>query len=193
MVHIGSIVGLLGIHFRFILGLLRLLNQVCTKTKLIVISYRNRGNPRPTTTTEDPLIESLLQGVVSSSNNGGGGGPGSGAQLINYVLNGDLEAAKELIENGVDVNSADQHGNSVLHIAAQNGRGGIIEELILNGADVNKGNNHKNTALHLAAQNGWNEVAEHLLRAKKIDVNFKDLHANTALHLAAQNGQIGVS
>ena len=127
--------------------------------------------------------------MVSSSN---GGGSGSGANLINLVLNGDLETAKQLIADGADVNSADQHGNSVLHIAAQNGRGGIIDELILNGADVNKGNNHKNTALHLAAQNGWDEVAAKLLRAKKIDVNFKDLHANTALHLAAQNGQIGV-
>ena len=40
-------------------------------------------------------------------------------------------------------------GNSVLHIAAQNGRTGIVKDLILGGADVNKGNNHKNTALHL--------------------------------------------
>ena len=150
---------------------------------------RNRA-PTRTTTTEDPLIESLLQSVVASSN---GGGAPSGGNLINLVLNGDLETAKQLIADGADVNSADQHGNSVLHIAAQNGRGGIIDELIINGADVNKGNNHKNTALHLAAQNGWDEVAAKLLRAKKIDVNFKDLHANTALHLAAQNGQIGVS
>ena len=84
-------------------------------------------------------------------------------------------------------------GNTVLHIAAQNGRDGIIEDLILNGADVNAGNNHKNTAIHLAAQNGFDKVAAHLLRAKKLNVNFKDLHANTAMHLAAQNGQIGVS
>ena len=92
-----------------------------------------------------------------------------------------------------DLKTVDNHGNSVLHIAAQNGRAGVIEDLILNGADVNYGNNHENTAIHLAAQNGWNEVAGHLLRAKKLNVNKKDLHANTALHLAAQNGQLGVS
>ena len=92
-----------------------------------------------------------------------------------------------------DLKTVDNHGNSVLHIAAQNGRAGIIEDLILNGADVNYGNNHQNTAIHLAAQNGWDEVAGHLLRAKKLKVNYKDLHANTALHLAAQNGQLGVS
>ena len=135
---------------------------------------------RTTTTTEDPLLNQFFS--VSS-----------GPNLLNVVLNGDIEEAKRLIEAGADVNSEDQHGNSVLHIAAQNGRAGVIEDLILKGADVNKGNNHKNTALHLAAQNGWNDVTASLLKAKKIDVDYKDLHANTAIHLAAQNGQIGVS
>merc|ERR1712008_483345 len=117
----------------------------------------------------------------------------SGVSLINLVLQGEIEEAKQVIANGADVNQVDTHGNSVLHIAAQNGRAGIIEDLLLNGADVNYGNNHENTAIHLAAQNGWNEVAGHLLRAKKLNVNKKDLHANTALHLAAQNGQLGVA
>ena len=83
-------------------------------------------------------------------------------------------------------------GNSLLLIAAQNGRDEIVEDLLLGGADVNFGNNHKNTAIHLAAQNGWTKVMEWLLKAKNINVNAKDLHANTALHLAAQNGAIGV-
>ena len=83
-------------------------------------------------------------------------------------------------------------GNSLLLIAAQNGRDGVVRDLLLGGADVNKGNSHRNGAIHLAAQNGWPLVMETLLMAKKIKVNFKDLHANTALHLAAQNGQIEV-
>jgi len=162
-------------------------NDACAGLRFCVLkgNSNNRNNRRPTTktTTEEPQFD--VDKFLSS-------GAPSGANLINLVLIGDLEEARELIENGADVNSADQHGNSVLHIAAQNGRGAIVEDLILNGADVNKGNNHKNTALHLAAQNGWDEVAKHLLRAKRIKVNFKDLHANTAMHLAAQNGQIGV-
>ena len=79
-------------------------------------------------------------------------------------------------------------GNTLLLIAAQNGRDEIIKEILLGGANVNYGNNHKNSAIHLAAQNGQTEVMKILLKAKKINVNFKDLHANTALHLAAQNG-----
>ena len=100
--------------------------------------YRNRQASR-TTTTEDPLL-AQFDFESSSSSNG---------NLRDLVLNGDIETAKKLIEEGADVNAEDQHGNSVLHIAAQNGRTGIIDDLILRGADVNKGNNHKNTALHL--------------------------------------------
>ena len=81
----------------------------------------------------------------------------------------------------------------ILHVAAQNGRTGIVKDLLLEGADVNKGNNHRNSALHLAAQNGWTDLAEILLKHKNININFADFHSNTPLHLAAQNGQIGVS
>ena len=54
----------------------------------------------------------------------------------------------------------------ILHVAAQNGRTGIVKDLLLEGADVNKGNNHRNSALHLAAQNGWTELAEILLKVQ---------------------------
>jgi len=112
--------------------------------------------------------------------------------LLLLIRDGQLDEAKKYIEQGADVNEADQHGNSLLLIAAQNGRDEIVEDLLLGGADVNFGNNHKNTAIHLAAQNGWTKVMEWLLKAKNINVNAKDLHANTALHLAAQNGAIGI-
>ncbi len=75
-------------------------------------------------------------------------------------MNDDLEGArKAIVEDGADVSEADAHGNTVLHIAAQNGRTGIVDDLLLAGADVNADNNHKNTPLHLAAQNGWTELA----------------------------------
>jgi len=181
-------------------------NDACRGLRFCVLKNRNSADSRrpappatarTTTTTEQPdIFEQILAGTFGNGNSGSsnnGNSFASSGNLIDLVLRGDLEEAKRLIENGADVKAEDQHGNSVLHIAAQNGRAGIVEDLILGGADVNKGNNHKNTALHLAAQNGWSEIARILLSAKKINVDFKDLHANTALHLAAQNGQLGVA
>jgi len=180
-------------------------NDACRGLRFCVLKNRNSGDSinrrrpataRTTTTTETPdIFEQILAGTFG--NNAAAPDPGNSfdnsGNLLDLVLRGELDEAKRLIENGADVRAEDQHGNSVLHIAAQNGRTGIVEDLILGGADVNKGNNHKNTALHLAAQNGWSEIARILLTAKKINVNYKDLHANTALHLAAQNGQLGVA
>jgi len=165
-------------------------NDACKGLRFCVLKSNDGSstNRRPVTTENPVLKASAIKRLLASQ----GLGP-SGVSLMNLVLQGEIEEAKQVIANGADVNQVDNHGNSVLHIAAQNGRAGIIEDLILNGADVNYGNNHQNTAIHLAAQNGWDEVAGHLLRAKKLKVNYKDLHANTALHLAAQNGQLGVA
>lgn len=135
----------------------------------------------PTVRTPEEL--SFLQGDLS---------PSTFPSLLTLIRDNKLEEAKQYIEEGADVNEEDQHGNTLLLIAAQNGRDGVVRELLLGGADVNRGNSHKNAAIHLAAQNGWDKVLEILLETKAINVNFKDLHANTALHLAAQNGQIGI-
>jgi len=180
-------------------------NDACRGLRFCVLKNRNSADSsrQPSaatrTTTEKPeisIFDKILAGTFGNENSGSSplqsANSGSG-NLLDFVLRGELEDAKTLIENGADVTAEDRHGNSVLHIAAQNGRTGIVKDLILGGADVNKGNNHKNTALHLAAQNGWTELARILLTAKKINVDFKDLHANTALHLAAQNGQLGVA
>ncbi len=40
----------------------------------------------------------------------GSGGAASGASLLDAVLNGHIEEAKELIKDGADVNAEDQHG-----------------------------------------------------------------------------------
>ena len=59
--------------------------------------------------------------------------------LLTAVLRGNIDEALALIDDGADVNAEDVHGNSVLLIAAQNGREGVVRSLILNGAKVNHG------------------------------------------------------
>lgn len=42
--------------------------------------------------------------------------------LVAAVNNNDLELAKKLIENGVDVNQTDSSGNSLLIVSSANGQ-----------------------------------------------------------------------
>ena len=97
---------------------------------------------------------------------------------------GNIEAVKQAIANGVDVNAKNKHGDSPLHLAAQMGHKEIVELLIANGADVNaKVPQHKSTPLHLAAGGNHKEVTE-LLISKGADVNAKDQDDETPLDWA---------
>ena len=59
----------------------------------------------------------------------------SGGDLLSAILNGHIDDAKAMIEDGADVNTEDVHGNSALLIASQNGRVGIIDTLLLGTMD----------------------------------------------------------
>ena len=113
--------------------------------------------------------------------------------LLDAALNGDIEAVKQCLSAGVDVNAkADFRGVTPLHDAASNGRKEVVELLLANGADVNAKNESsipatmagivregviqklrtsdpERTPLHFAAQNGQKEIAE-LLIANGADI-----------------------
>ena len=67
---------------------------------------------------------------------------------------GNIEAVKQHIVTGTDVNAKDKNGDTPLHHAAWNGHKDIVELLIVNGADVNAKDNYKSTPLHFAAREG---------------------------------------
>lgn len=78
-------------------------------------------------------------------------------------------------EQGVDPNSCDSYGETLLQIAAaRNGRHKTLEKLIRHGADVN-GRNHENgrTALHSACLAGHEKNISVLLK-HGADVNIQD-------------------
>ena len=57
--------------------------------------------------------------------------------LLDAALNGDIEAVKQCLAAGVDVNAkADFRGVTPLHDAASNGRKEVVELLLANGADI---------------------------------------------------------
>ena len=60
-----------------------------------------------------------------------------------------------MILNGADVNKGNNHKNTAIHLAAQNGFTEVAGHLLrAKKLDVNFKDLHANTALHLAAQNG---------------------------------------
>ena len=57
--------------------------------------------------------------------------------LFRASCDGDVEALKALIHNGVNVNAVNEVKHTALHHAAQNGHVDVAKVLIQNGADVN--------------------------------------------------------
>ena len=57
--------------------------------------------------------------------------------LLSYASKGDVNAIKELLEEGADVNASDYDGRTALHLAASEGHGHVVELLLNHGANVN--------------------------------------------------------
>ena len=102
-------------------------------------------------------------------------GCGPSVDIHEAAKAGNIEAVKQAIADGADVNARDdQFGGTPLHGAAGYGRTKVAELLLAEGAEVDsKDDKYEVTPLHYAAFNGHKEIAE-LLIAKGADVNAKD-------------------
>ena len=128
-------------------------------------------------------------------------GCGPSVDLHKAAKEGNIEAVKQHLAAGTDVNAKDVFmGMTPLHEAASGGHKEIADLLIANGADVNAKDgglvpplHFESTPLHSAVGGNHKEVAE-LLIAKGADVNAKGvLDGNTPLHWAAWNGHTEVA
>ena len=105
---------------------------------------------------------------------------------IHDAARGNIEAIKQHIAAGTDVNAKGENVNKVapLHIAAYQGQKEIIELLIANGADVNFKDINSSTPLHWAVLHVQPKIVE-LLIANGADVNANGGRGiGTPLHCA---------
>ena len=101
--------------------------------------------------------------------------------LIDAAYAGNVEAVKQHLAAGTDVNAWDKYGSTPLHKAALKGHKEIVGLLIAKGADVNaKDKTRGETPLHYAAINGHKELAE-LLIDSGAEVNAKNVRGTTPL------------
>ena len=96
---------------------------------------------------------------------------------------GNIEALKQHLAAGVDVNSKTSLGETPLQGATYSGHKEIVELLIAKGADVNAMDFNKGNSLLNAVSRSHKEIVE-LLIAKGADVNVRDLFGRALLHFS---------
>ena len=108
--------------------------------------------------------------------------------IIKAVTMGNVEAVKQHLAAGTDVNEQNELGEAALHFLAHMDRKEITELLIASGANVNVKDNYGTTPLHIAAFMDLEFAA--LLITKKAAVNVINDAGNTALDWAIRHNSI---
>lgn len=111
-------------------------------------------------------------------------------KLLSSAQFGKVDAVKELISKGVDVNfQCPDSGFTALHFATQNNRLSTVEALVAcSGVNINIKSANGWTALMWAAYLPRTAIVEALLNVTGIDVNAKTNDGSTALMYAARYG-----
>ena len=104
---------------------------------------------------------------------------------------GNIERARMLIAQGMDVNAKDEKGRMPLHCAAKEGHKQMTEWLLANGADIEARNQALATPLNVAVGHVQPDVAE-LLIAKGANVMAKDKWNYTPLHACGWDKSPGI-
>lgn len=92
-------------------------------------------------------------------------------EIIQAADGNDTATVLDLLGRGMDVNTADREGTTLLMTAARNGNLEMIKTLLASRANVNRRNQFGDSALLLAALNGRTEAAK-LLIAGKAEINI---------------------
>lgn len=85
--------------------------------------------------------------------------------LLQAVESNDLATTTRLLQRGMDINTSDRNGNTLLMIAARNGATEILDLLLTNRVSLLKQNKYGDTAMMLAALNGRHDAVLRLFRA----------------------------
>lgn len=110
-------------------------------------------------------------------------------EIIQAANMNDTHKVVDLLRRGMDVNTVDPQGNSLLMLAVRGNNVELARFLLDNRANPERRSPHGDTALMLAAMLGHKEIAE-LILARKPEIN----HAGwNALHYAAFSGRAEIA
>ncbi len=120
--------------------------------------------------------------------------------LLAACARGDISKVEKLVDDGVDVNSADKDHMTALHYASMHARDEVIQSLISRGAEVNSQDLKGGfTAMHWVVINAEPQYGSINHQEKSLVTLFRagakvdatDFNLATPLHTAAQKGNRG--
>ena len=84
--------------------------------------------------------------------------------IFSLARHGHTQELKAILEYGVDPNSKDKTGNTILIVGAQNGNKAVVKLALRHGGLINMTNSMGNTALHFAVEFRYTRLAHYLLQ-----------------------------
>jgi uncharacterized protein len=97
------------------------------------------------------------------------------------AVNGHIEIARLLLQNGAEVNAKGYNGSTPLQFAAEEDNVDILHLLVENGANLEAQNDHGWRALHFATYYGHLHIIQELISRYHVDINARDNDGRTAL------------
>ncbi|CAD7922839.1 unnamed protein product [Amoebophrya sp. A120] len=83
--------------------------------------------------------------------------------VFSYARHGHAKVVERCLVNGFDPNARDAYGNTLFHIASQNGNKKIAKLAIKFGGDMDSQNMRGNTGLHFLFAYGYGDVGEYFI------------------------------
>lgn len=142
-------------------------------------------------TTQTAVSFRVFGVVVLSSLSLTCGGDAKTTAFMTAVKNGDANAVRLSLADGIDVNVKDSSGNAAIHLAVIHDKPEILKVLLDRRADINIRDQSDRTPLILAAEHNRPAIADKLL-AQKADVNAQDANGDTATAIATRKNHYGV-
>jgi hypothetical protein len=94
--------------------------------------------------------------------------------IFSYTRHGRLEDIERLLDQGVPVDVRDEHGNTLLAIACQNGNKRVAKACLRRGANMNARNMRGNVPLHFCFHFGYGDLLGQYLISKGADTAIRN-------------------
>ena len=108
--------------------------------------------------------------------------------LLKAAEKGRLEAVKQALDAGADVNCSDTKGRTAVALAVQANSVACTHEILTRGADPNIPDKNKEFPIHIAACFQVTDVLRILVDSGSVNLESQNKDGNTALHKAAYAG-----